>query len=427
MIYAFTAYAQSTEELQGQIETKNAEIKKLEAEAEKYRVEISTKQEQGKTLATELGRVDRTIKQLQKDISVTQTKIQKAGLEVRETGIEIKEKEAAIARLRAGLSDVVQIIAEDEQEPLLAVLLKSSAISGFLRQIENLSRTKEKMLASLGSLRTLRSELEEQKTKAEKKKNEAEDLKKILAGRNAAVANERNQRNMLLAQTKNQERLYQNLLEASEEKIEALEREVRSIEQEINVTIDPLSLPQKGSGILGWPLPKVSLKSCWNGGEAAKNCVTQFFGYTSFARAGGYGGRQGHNGMDFRASIGTPVFASESGVVAATGDTDLSCRGASYGKWILIKHPNNLSTLYGHLSQIGVSAGQKIDKEERIGLSGKTGYATGPHLHFTLFASQAVEIRTIKSRVCGRDMILPFAGSDPASGVQGYLDPLDYL
>lgn len=420
-------HAETPDELQQTINQKNEEIRKLEEEANRYRVEIASKQEQGKNLHAELSRIDRTIKQLQKDISVTQLKIQRAGLEVRETGIEIKEKEAAISRLRAGLSDVVQVIAEEEQEPILAVLLKSSAISGFFRQIENLSRTKEKMLASLESLRTLRTELEGQKTKAEKKKNEAEDLKKILAGRNAAVANERNQRNMLLAQTKNQERLYQNLLEASEEKIEALEREVRSIEQELKVTIDPLSLPQKGSGILGWPLPEVSLKSCWNGGEAIKNCVTQFFGYTSFARAGGYGGRQGHNGMDFRASIGTPVFAAENGVVAATGDTDLSCRGASYGKWILIKHPNNLSTLYGHLSQIGVSAGQKTDKDERIGLSGRTGYATGPHLHFTLFATQAVEIRTIKSKVCGRDMILPFAGSDPTSGVQGYLDPLDYL
>ena len=330
-----------------------------------------------------------------------------------------------MARLRTGLAGIVQIIVEEEREPLIATLIKG-VLSDFFRQLDNLTRTKSKMLASVESLRTLKTELEGQKKRAEVKKVEAEDLKKILAGRSAAVASERKDRQILLAETKNQEQRYQALLSESEIKIAALEQEVRSIEQEIQVTIDPSSLPQKGSGVLGWPLPGVSLKSCWNGGESIKNCVTQFFGYTSFAAAGGYG-KQGHNGMDFRASVGTPVFSSENGVVTATGDTDLGCRGASYGKWILIKHPNNLSTLYGHLSQIDVYAGQEVRRGERISLSGRTGYATGPHLHLALFASPAVEIRTIKSKVCGRNMTLPFAGSDQASGIQGYLNPLDYL
>lgn len=419
--------AESVEELQGQIEQKNTEIKKLEEEAEKFRIEIAAKQEQGKTLRAELARIERTIKQLRNDISVTQLKIQRAELEIRELDIQIKEKEASLARLKSGLGGIIRVLAAEEQEPLVAVLIKTRALSEFFQQLEYIALAKEKMIASVGSLRALRAELEGQKGRAENKKSEAEDLKKILAGRNAAVASERSQRSALLAETKSQERLYQARLEASEEKIKALEREVRAIEQEIQVTIDPSSLPAKGTGILGWPLPDLSLKSCWNGGENLKNCVTQFFGYTSFALAGGYGSNNGHNGMDFRASIGTPVFASENGVITAVGDTDLGCRGASYGKWILLRHPNNLSTLSAHLSQISVLPGQEVKRGERIGLSGRTGYATGPHLHLTVLATQAVEIRTIKSKVCGRNMTLPFAGSDPKSGIQGYLNPLDYL
>ncbi len=419
--------AQSVEELQRQIEQKNSELKKLEEEAEKFRIEIAAKQEQGQTLQEELARIARTIKQLRNDISVTQLKIQRAGLEIRELDIQIKGKEAALARLRYGLSSIIRVLAAEEQEPLIVVLMKTRAISEFFQQLEYIALAKEKMVASVGSLRVLRAELEEQKERAENKKDEAEDLKKILAGRNAAVASERNQRSALLVETKNQERLYQARLEASEEKIKALEQEVRAIEQEIRVTIDPSSLPAKGKGILGWPLPELTIKSCWNDGEDIKNCVTQFFGYTSFALAGGYGGRQGHNGMDFRASVGTPVLAAENGIITAVGDTDLGCRGASYGKWILLRHSNNLSTLYAHLSQINVLSGQEVKRDEFIGLSGRTGYATGPHLHFTVLATQAVEIRTIKSKVCGRDMTLPFAGSDPSSGIQGYLNPLDYL
>lgn len=421
--YVFSA---DIEELRQTIDKKTDEIKKLEEEARQYRQEIASKQQVGKTLKEELARIDRTVKQLQKDISVTQAKIQKAGLEIQELDIEIKEKEASVARLRSGLAGVVRAFAEEEQEPLVVTLVKSRVLSDFLQQFDYLALAKEKMLASVGSLRELRIDLENQKARAEKKKDEAEDLKKILAGRRTIVTGERAQRDKLLKETKNQERAYQNLLREKEDRIEDLEREIRSIEQEIKVTIDPSSLPAKGIGVLGWPLPELTLKSCWNGGGNDANCVTQFFGYTSFARAGGYG-KQGHNGMDFRASIGTPVFASENGVVAGVGDTDVGCRGASYGKWVLIKHPNNLSTLYAHLSQTNVSEGQEVKREERIGLSGKTGYATGPHLHFTVFAAQAVEIKTIKSKVCGRNMTLPFAGSDPASGIQGYLDPLDYL
>lgn len=425
-ITADNLHAESVDELQEKINQRNEEIRKLEEEANRYRIEIASKQERGKTLGAELNRIDTTIKQLQKDISVTQSRIKKAGLEIKQTDLQIKKKEDAIASIRAGLSDVVQVLAEEEQESLLAVMLKSSAISQFLQQVENLSRTKEKMLDSLESLRTLKNELGEQKSKAEKKKSEAEILKKTLAGRNAVITNEKSQRAALLAQTKNQERLYQALLIANEEKIEALEQEIRSIEGDLRFTIDPKSVPQKGSGVLEWPLPEVSLKSCWNGGEGFKNCVTQFFGYTSFALAGGYGSK-GHNGLDLRATIGTPTFSSEQGVVTGAGDTDLGCRGASYGKWILIKHANNLSTLYSHLSQINVSVGQKVKRGEHIGLSGKSGYATGPHLHLGLFITQAVEVKTIKSKVCGRDMILPVVGSDQSAGIQGYLNPLDYL
>lgn len=427
-IFAFwqTAYSATIENLRTTIDQKTEEIRKLEEEAKKYRQEITSKQETGKTLKEELARIDRAIKQLQRDISVTQAKIQKAGLEIQQLDIEIKEKEAAVAKLRSGIAGIIRALAEEEREPLFISLIKSRVLSDFLQQFDYLTLAKEKMLASVGSLRELRTELEEQRGKAERKKDEAEDLKKVLAGRRTAVNGERTDRNKLLAETKNQERTYQNLLREKENRIEDLEREIRSIEQEIKVTIDPSSLPAKGTGTIGWPLPELSLKSCWDGGGNIQNCVTQFFGYTSFARAGGYG-KQGHNGMDFRAAIGTQVLAAEDGIINAVGDTDVGCRGASYGRWILINHPNNLSTLYAHLSQTGISEGQTVKRGERIALSGKTGYATGPHLHFTVFASQAIEIRTIKSRVCGRNMTLPFAGSDPTTGVQGYLDPLDYL
>ena len=73
------------------------------------------------------------------------------------------------------------------------------------------------------------------------------------------------------------------------------------------------------------------------------------------------------------------------------------------------------------MSYVGVVQGQAVNRGMQIGLSGKTGYATGPHLHLGVFATQAVEVTDIRSKVCGRMMTLPVAA------INGYLNPLDYL
>ena len=89
-------------------------------------------------------------------------------------------------------------------------------------------------------------------------------------------------------------------------KQKAFEDEIRDFEDQIKLEIDKTALPKTGFGVLKWPLEDISLKSCWNGGSKAKNCVTQFFGNTDFATKNPqiYNWRKGgHPGIDFRASL----------------------------------------------------------------------------------------------------------------------------
>jgi murein DD-endopeptidase MepM/ murein hydrolase activator NlpD len=82
-----------------------------------------------------------------------------------------------------------------------------------------------------------------------------------------------------------------------------------------------------------------------------------------------------HQGLDFRAEIGTPVGAMNSGVV-------ILAREMFYeGGFVVIDHGQGLVTLYMHLSEIKVREGDSVDKLQIIGLSGGTGRATAPHLH----------------------------------------------
>jgi hypothetical protein len=93
-------------------------------------------------------------------------------------------------------------------------------------------------------------------------------------------------------------------------------------------------------------------------------------------------GLAGHHGIDAAASIGTPVYAAESGVVekSANGVTDKYTGRFASGETITIN--GSYETWYMHLSQRLVSAGQRVSEGQLIGYSGNTGFTTGPHLHF---------------------------------------------
>ncbi len=83
-----------------------------------------------------------------------------------------------------------------------------------------------------------------------------------------------------------------------------------------------------------------------------------------------------HKGVDYGAPQGTPVRSVGDGVVEFAG------RQNGYGNVVQIKHGNDRSTLYAHLSRIDVRKGQSIEQGQRLGAVGATGWATGPHLHF---------------------------------------------
>jgi murein DD-endopeptidase MepM/ murein hydrolase activator NlpD len=83
-----------------------------------------------------------------------------------------------------------------------------------------------------------------------------------------------------------------------------------------------------------------------------------------------------HRGVDYAAPIGTPVRSVGDGVVEFAGVQ------SGYGKVIEIRHTQERSTLYAHLSRIDVRPGQRIEQGSKIGEVGNTGMSTGPHLHF---------------------------------------------
>ena len=102
--------------------------------------------------------------------------------------------------------------------------------------------------------------------------------------------------------------------------------------------------------------------------------IASGFGYRSdpFTKA-----RKMHEGMDFTAKSGTPIFATGDGVVAKADNS-----ASGYGNHIVIRHGFGYETLYGHLSKYNCRAGQSIKRGDVIGYVGSTGRSEAPHLHY---------------------------------------------
>jgi murein DD-endopeptidase MepM/ murein hydrolase activator NlpD len=408
ILYFTSTSASTIDELRARIDERNRQIAEIQKEIDKYQEEIDKNVKEADTLKNQIKILETTKKKLTSDIYLTQKQIESTELTLENLGLQIQTKEKEINDKLLTLAEIIRNINDAESVSLVELILSQHQFSDFFGDLEQIENFQKEININLTELKTLKKILEDEEAEQGAQKNQLEKFKSKLVDQKQLVDINKTNKNKLLQETKNKESVYKKLLTDRLAKQQALEEEIREFEDQIRITIDPSSLPSAGSGVLKWPLDSVK--------------ITQYFGNTVFATQNPqvYNGK-GHTGLDFRASMGTPVKASLEGIVRQIGDTDTSCRGISYGKWVLIDHPNNLSTLYAHLSLIKVSPGQNVATNQIIGYSGDTGYCTGPHLHFGVFATKGVEIGQIQSKICGTMIRLPIAPFN------SYLNPLSYL
>lgn len=405
---SFTS-ASTIVELRTKIDDRNAQIQELEKDIKEYQSKLETVGKEKDSLQKAVQLLELSGKKLATDLKITQNKISSTDLNIQKLNIEILDKKERIIQNNKALSESIRRMDEFDSSSLLEVVLEYEKMSDFWNIIENLEKFQASIQENLNILKVLKEDYTNKKSEEEQKKRELANLKAQLSDQKKIVDYNKAEQNKLLAETKNKESNYKTMLENKKTLKDQFEKELLALESELQITIDPNSIPRAKAGILNWPLDSVF--------------ITQYFGDTSFSKTGAYNG-QGHNGIDFRASVGTRVKASLGGIVTGTGNTDLYRGCYSYGKWVLIKHENGLSTLYAHLSLIKVITGESVNEGDIIGYSGNTGYSTGPHLHLTLYATQGVKIVKLgnikKITNCSNAII-------PVAPLNAYLNPLNYL
>lgn len=399
--------AASVLELKSKIDEKNRQKMEIEKEIAEYEQKAIDAGKSAKTLQGTINTLNITKKKIEADIRATENRIGVTNLSIEKLEIETKNTEKKIAVDTDVISSTFQKINVVEGETLIETLLTYENVSTLWDEVESLLRFQVGLKKNIDELKVLKDDLKATKSERERNKKELLIIQSELKDQNELIEDNKEEKNKLLKETQNKESNYKKILAEKKALSEAFEKELLKFESELKIAIDPKSIPRAGAGILKWPLDKI--------------LVTQYFGKTDFAiKTNAYNGK-GHNGVDFQAAPGTRVKAALDGVVMGSGDTDKVCKGASFGKWVLVRHSNGLSTLYAHLSLIKAVEGQTIRTGEVVGYSGNTGYSTGPHLHFTVYATQGVQILDRQSAVCKGIYHMPI------SDLKAYLDPMIYL
>lgn len=397
-------------ELEQQISDHNREIAQLNAEIAQYEVQLASASSKKQTLQNTLDQLNISRKKLTASISATKKRISTTELEIQQLSQGIAVKEHSISNDKAGLAETLRRMNEMETEPLSVRLLSKEDVGAVWSDIDLSAQLQKAVSQDITELAAQKKSLTQTKATAEGKRADLVKQQRTLLSQQGSLDATRKTQSELLAQTKSQESNFQTILAQKQAAKAVFEGALQDLQSKLQYTIDPSRITPAGRGILQWPVDKVR--------------VTQQFGNTSFALAGGYNGK-GHNGIDVAAQIGTPIKAALSGTVIGVGDTG-SVRGCySYGRWVLLKHGNGLDTLYAHLSQISAYEGQSVSTGQLIGYSGQTGYATGPHLHFGVYVSSATQVMklgdaTNKKTACSGAVM-------PIAPLSGYLNPMNYL
>jgi len=392
--------------LREKIAKKNADLQAIQNEIDTYQKWLNSARNESMTLKGAIQELDMERQKMGANINKTQNRIDSTNLNVEELSIEITNTEDHIKKSTESIAAVLRAVDQADQQSFVEMILSEDNLSGILDEKMQLIELGDKVNERVKELQKNKTTLTEQKGEQEAAVKKLANYKTSLADQKAILDSTERQKTAVLKATKNREADYQKILEENRQKKIQFENDLAAYEGQLTRQLSMDELPPATHDLL-WPVDVP--------------VVTQRFGITS--DSGQLYASGSHNGMDLRASVGTPISSPAHGVVIGVGDTDVVCPKASYGKWVLVRLDMKLTVLFAHFSMVKVSQGQEVDAGDLLGYSGNTGYSTGPHLHIGMFASGGVKVGAFASQSCaGRTFTMPLPTVKPP-----YLDPSLYF
>lgn len=387
----FSIVSAQTAEEPSITEAREAQIKKqkeleeekaaLDAKIKAYNKIIDLKNRQGSLFADQIEVLQAQAGKLELEIRANAEKLTTIEGNLKSLEERVSEKTRYINREKQVLAEVIREYHAGLSDSTNIVFAYDEDSKGFFSRREDwATETGDRIRKLLADLESTKKTLTEEQDLLRKKREEVDSLKMQLSERNEYLESTKNNKAYLLTKTQAEVKKYDSLVDDLQKQREELDSEIADLEA--GKIGEIVGMPSCKKGLLAYPAKKFS--------------ISQGYGKTSFSKKAYASGK--HNGIDFANSGGTPILAAEDGTVVGTGNLGQ----VAYGKWIAINHGNGIVTLYGHLSSISVSRGSKVLQGEAIGKMGSTGYSTGPHVHFTVYAAQSFEIISSYKTKSGR-------------------------
>jgi len=333
--------------------TKKRKLREIQEKQENLQKKIKETKEKEKVAINRLTQIQRRLQNTQDELRKSKFKLESTQTNLQEIEEELANVKHNFLLLQVNSKDRIRQIYQGQRLKMLEILLQSPSVTDFL---DNLYY--QKLLVA--NDRRLLEEMEQKSKEIEAYKDKLAEQKEEIA----IIINRIDDQKKLIA---NEHSIQSNLVDKLRTERESYERAERELEKNSNSLIAEINR-------------LVGTFASTGGGRG-----TGQFSYPVHARISSpFGPRRHpihkvisfHSGIDLAAPNGTPIMASDSGVVIFNGWY------GGYGKVVIVDHGKDYTTLYAHLSKAIANKGKSIGKGEVVGYEGQTGYSTGPHLHF---------------------------------------------
>jgi murein DD-endopeptidase MepM/ murein hydrolase activator NlpD len=344
---------------------KQQQLQGLNGQIVATKTQIRQLLDQQRALQSQIAALDAQLRTVQAQIDQETAKLVLLAQQVDQAKEQLALKEAELKQHIADFGRRMRIMYKSGQVSGLELVFSAANFTDLMNRVFFFNDIVREDRRQVGELQKERALIEAMKADLEAKQAEQARVVKQIQDQKAQLQAVRDQRAVRQAQIAAIEAQFQRMLADMEAQRAAVQAQIAALIHE--------SFRARSSGKWKWPMDGV---------------ITQGFGCTTYPFEpydASCPTLHFHSGIDLATDYGTPVHASDGGIVH---NFTMGCGWGGglcgYGRYVVMVHAGGFTTLYGHLSSWAVGDGTQVDKDTVIGYEGSTGNSTGPHLHFEI-------------------------------------------